>query len=162
VGDSAAKAAGQVKGTYTGVKNCRAAKISAAGIKLCAWGCIGYGDCQAAWKFGAISMKNGLPVIDPAKCTGCRACIKACPQGVIRAIPKGSHGAFAVCNNRSVVKPAVKKACSTGCIKCEICVKKCPNGALTMKNGIPECDYSKCTSCGDCVNACPQKVLTII
>jgi ferredoxin len=36
-------------------------------------------------KFGAISQQgNGLPVIDQAKCTQCKACVKFCPMGAIK------------------------------------------------------------------------------
>jgi Na+-translocating ferredoxin:NAD+ oxidoreductase RNF subunit RnfB len=151
------------KGTYTGVKSCRAAKISSGGTKLCSWGCMGFGDCIGVCKFGAIAMgEDGIPVIDRALCTGCKQCIAACPQGLIRELPQGEAGAFAMCANRNVNKAQVRKFCSVGCIKCSICEKKCPAGALAVKNGIPEIDYSKCTKCGTCVEACPQKVLVLL
>ncbi|MDR2601989.1 MAG: RnfABCDGE type electron transport complex subunit B [Spirochaetaceae bacterium] len=151
------------KGLYTGAKSCRAAKIAAGGVKLCAWGCIGYGDCAEVCKFGAITMgTDGLPVINAALCKGCKICATECPQGVIRMVESDAAGVFAVCSNRNTIKAQVKKTCKTGCIKCGICVKKCPASALTLNNGIPETDYSKCTSCGVCVEACPQKVLRLL
>ena len=148
------------KGVYTGLKNCRGAKIVPNGVKVCAWGCIGFGDCVEVCAFGALSMgPNGLPIIDRAKCKGCKRCILECPQGIIRLIGAEEKGAFAFCNNRNPIKPAVRKACKIGCIKCEACVKKCPVQAITMEYSIPKIDYSKCTSCGECVEKCPQKVL---
>ena len=41
--------------------------------------------CMAACKVkGAIyKRKDGLVIIDPTKCTGCRSCVDACPYGVI-------------------------------------------------------------------------------
>ncbi|MDR2480691.1 MAG: RnfABCDGE type electron transport complex subunit B [Spirochaetaceae bacterium] len=152
-----------LKGRYTGVPNCRGAKISLNGLKVCAWGCIGFGDCIASCRFGALSMgQNGIPVIDPSKCKGCKMCLSACPQAIIRLVNAGDHGAFAFCNNRNAIKPAVRKACKIGCIKCEACVKKCPVQAIRMDNGIPQIDYNKCTSCGECVEKCPQKVLKLM
>ena len=40
--------------------------------------------CAAACAPGAIEIRaDGLVVIDPQKCTGCRMCVPACPYGVI-------------------------------------------------------------------------------
>jgi Na+-translocating ferredoxin:NAD+ oxidoreductase RNF subunit RnfB len=162
VGCRGTAAVAALKGNYSGLQTCRGAKIAVGGVKLCAWGCIGFGDCIRACKFGAIRFgENGLPVVDAAKCAGCRACILECPQGILRAVPKGVRGSFAFCNNRNTIRPMVKKTCAVGCIKCEICVKKCPAGALTMKGGIPDTDYGKCTACGACVSVCPQKVMRL-
>jgi Na+-translocating ferredoxin:NAD+ oxidoreductase RNF subunit RnfB len=151
------------KGQYTGEKNCRGAKISANGTKACLWGCIGFGDCVAACKFGALSMgKDGLPVIDEAVCVGCGACAGECPNQLIKLLPRARKGAFALCQNRSTKKPQVKKNCTSGCIKCGICQKNCPEQAIKLVNGIPEVDATKCTSCGTCADKCPQKVLTLL
>ncbi|MDR2841755.1 MAG: RnfABCDGE type electron transport complex subunit B [Spirochaetaceae bacterium] len=152
-----------LKGEYTGAKTCRAAVVGSNGTKVCAWGCMGFGDCIKVCKFDALSMgSDGIPVVDLSKCKGCRACANECPQGIYRFVGKEEKGAFAFCNNRNTIKPAVKKACKIGCIKCEVCVKKCPAEAITMDNCIPKIDYSKCTSCGECVEKCPQKVLKLI
>ncbi|MDR2659032.1 MAG: RnfABCDGE type electron transport complex subunit B [Spirochaetaceae bacterium] len=151
------------KGIYTGLETCRGAKIGSGGTKLCAWGCMGFGDCVNACKFGALSMgADGIPVVDFSKCKGCKVCAGECPQGIIRLIPKEEKGAFAFCNNRNTIKAMVKKTCKAGCIKCGACAKKCPSQAITIENGIPNIDYSKCNSCGTCVEACPQKSLLLI
>jgi Na+-translocating ferredoxin:NAD+ oxidoreductase RNF subunit RnfB len=152
-----------VKGEYTGVKTCRGAKLSAGGTKLCAWGCLGYGDCTKVCAFGALSMgENGLPQIDKAKCTGCKVCIGECPQGVLREIPRDQQGAFVFCSNRNPVKAMVMKTCKAGCIKCELCVKNCPQRCIVMDRGIPIVDYGKCDSCGTCVSKCPTKVFKLL
>jgi Na+-translocating ferredoxin:NAD+ oxidoreductase RNF subunit RnfB len=152
-----------VKGEYTGVRTCRGAKLSTGGTKLCAWGCLGFGDCAAVCTFGALSMgENGLPRIDKAKCTGCKVCIEECPQGVLCGAPRDQKGAFTFCSNRNPVKAMVMKTCKAGCIKCELCVKNCPEGCIVMDNGIPKVDYDKCTSCGICVSKCPTKVLKLL
>jgi Na+-translocating ferredoxin:NAD+ oxidoreductase RNF subunit RnfB len=151
------------KGEYTGVRTCRGAKLSAGGTKLCAWGCLGFGDCTLVCKFGALSMgENGLPRVDKTKCTGCRVCIGECPQGVLREIPRDLAGSFVRCSNRNTVKAMVLKTCKAGCIKCELCVKNCPGQCIVMDNGIPKVDYNKCTSCGTCVSKCPTKAIKLL
>ena len=153
----------KLKGTYIGVKSCRAAKISTGSVKRCVWGCQGFGDCERVCKFGAIKMgDDGLPRIDPAKCTGCKACANECPQHIIWMIPKDLKGARPVCSNLNVNKAMAAKNCKNGCIKCELCVKNCPEKCIKMVNGIPVVDNAKCTSCGTCVKVCPPKVMTLI
>jgi Na+-translocating ferredoxin:NAD+ oxidoreductase RNF subunit RnfB len=152
-----------LKGNYTGVATCRGAKLSAGGTKLCAWGCLGYGDCTKVCKFGALSMgSEGLPVIDYAKCTGCKICIAECPQTILKAVSRETLGAIVICSNHNPIKAMVMKTCKAGCIKCELCVKNCPKQCITMINGIPQVDYATCTSCGACVSKCPTKVFKIL
>jgi Na+-translocating ferredoxin:NAD+ oxidoreductase RNF subunit RnfB len=151
------------KGDYIGVRTCRAAKLSVGGTKLCAWGCMGFGDCVAVCKFDALHMgEDGLPHVDYDKCTGCGMCIAECPQQILKKVPKDRKGSMVICSNRNPIKPMVMKTCKVGCIKCEICVKNCPEQCITMVNGIPVTDYSKCTSCGVCVQKCPTKVYKML
>ena len=149
-----------LKGEYTGVKSCRAAKISTGSVKRCSWGCQGFGDCIKVCKFGALSMgEDGIPHIDTAQCTGCKACMAECPQHIIHSIPKDLNGSRPLCSNLNVNKAMVGKNCKAGCIKCELCVKKCPEQCIKMVNGIPAVDYAKCTNCGTCVTTCSIKVM---
>jgi RnfABCDGE-type electron transport complex B subunit len=151
-----------LKGTYIGVKSCRAAVISTGSIKLCAWGCQGFGDCVKVCKFNALSMGgDGLPKVNPDRCTGCKLCMAECPQHLLRAIPRELKGALPLCSNLNVNKAKVAKNCKAGCIKCELCVKNCPELCIKMVNGIPAVDYAKCTSCGICVNKCPIKLIKL-
>ncbi|MDR0876831.1 MAG: RnfABCDGE type electron transport complex subunit B [Treponema sp.] len=152
-----------LKGNYTGLQTCRGAKLSAGGTKLCAWGCLGFGDCVSVCQFDALSMgDDGLPKVDFVKCTGCKLCINECPQGLFKGIPRGQKGSIPLCSNRNPVKTMVMKTCKIGCIKCGLCEKNCPQQCIVVKNGIPEVDYSKCISCGTCVEKCPTKVLKIL
>jgi RnfABCDGE-type electron transport complex B subunit len=151
------------KGKYIGVKSCRAVKISTGSIKLCSWGCQGFGDCVKACKFGALVIgENGIPQVDTPKCTGCKACANECPQHIIWVIPRDAKGARPLCSNLNVNKAKVSKNCKAGCIKCELCVKNCPEQCIRMANGIPVVDNSKCTKCGTCVVKCPIKVMALL
>ena len=152
------------KGIYTGLATCRGAKLSAGGTKLCSWGCLGFGDCVKVCTFGALSFNSekGLPVIDYAKCTGCRMCMTECPQGIIKGIPRDQKGALTLCSNRNPVRQMVAKTCKIACIKCGLCVKNCPQQCIDLGSHIPVVDYAKCTSCGTCAEKCPTKVFKII
>ncbi|MDR2552583.1 MAG: RnfABCDGE type electron transport complex subunit B [Treponema sp.] len=150
------------RGIYTGLKTCRGAKI-AGGTKLCAWSCIGFGDCVGVCKFGALSMgADGLPAVNWSRCTGCKVCVAECPQGILRVIPKNKKITLALCSNRNPVRSAIRKTCRVGCIKCGICVKQCPEQCITLDNGIPLVDYNKCTACGTCEQKCPTKVMRVL
>lgn len=150
------------KGIYNGVQTCKGAQLVMNGTKVCAFGCIGLADCVKVCNFGALSMgEDGLPKVNKEKCTGCGACVKACPKKLFAKIPAETKGAVALCSNHSDNKPQIKKDCSVGCFKCGICAKKCPQGAIDVTSGIPKVDYSKCDSCGTCVTACPDKVLKL-
>jgi Na+-translocating ferredoxin:NAD+ oxidoreductase RNF subunit RnfB len=152
-----------LKGQYTGLQTCRGAKISAGGTKLCAWGCLGFGDCVKVCQFGALSMGDaGLPRVDYTKCTGCKICMAECPQQLLREVPRERQGSMVRCSNRNPLRAMVMKTCKAGCIKCELCVKNCPERCITMDQGIPLVDYTKCTSCGACVSKCPTKVFKIL
>jgi len=149
-----------LKGDYLGVETCRAALLATGGTKRCAWGCLGYGDCVRACRFGALTMgPEGLPVVDRAICGGCKACAAACPQGLLRMLPRDARVVTPLCSNRNPVKGQVAKSCKAGCIKCGLCVKSCERGALALVDGLPVVDPAKCVGCGVCVGKCPVKVL---
>lgn len=55
-------------------------------MSACKNGCIGCGICAKFCPENAISMKDNLPVIDYAKCTGCLTCVEKCPRKCIHEI----------------------------------------------------------------------------
>jgi formate dehydrogenase (NADP+) beta subunit len=72
---------------YNGMADCRAAHLFYGGQKDCKVGCLGFGSCVRACRFGAIEMgKHGLPLFKPEKCVACGACVKTCPKGIISLI----------------------------------------------------------------------------
>jgi len=142
---------------YEGATDCIAAERIGGGDKACPNGCIGLGTCVAACSYGAITVQDGVAVIDPAKCIGCGACAKICPKHIISVIPVSSKYVVAC---RSVENGATtRKQCSVGCISCRICEKNCPAGAITVNDFVATIDQSKCTGCGICAEKCPRKII---
>ncbi len=143
---------------YVGPQDCKiATNTPGAGPKACAYGCMGYGSCVKACQFGAISIVDGIAVVDKDKCKSCGMCVSACPRNIIEMIPYDA-GAVVQCNSKDFGKD-VKAACSVGCIGCGICSKNCPEGAISVENFLAKVDYSKCTGCGTCKEKCPVKVI---
>ena len=149
-----------VRFDYSGIQSCAAAASVAGGPTACAYGCLGYGDCVKACVFGALSVQNGVAVVDRTRCTGCTACTKACPRGLLKMKPVASQPAV-LCRNKER-GAAVVKACKTGCIGCGICVKNCPQQAIFLRNNVARIDYTKCNGCGTCVAKCPKKVIHFV
>lgn len=145
--------------TYEGIKDCNSALRYANGAKACLYACLGYGTCVESCKFNALSIKDGLAIVDSSLCVGCGACIDVCPRGVIKLIPK-KKTSIVLCSSKN--KGAkMKNICTAGCIGCSICVKECKEGAITVDNNLAVIDYNKCTACGDCVLKCPKNIITL-
>ena len=73
-----------IKYTYDGVNDCRAAMLLSGGTKVCVSGCLGLGTCAAACPFDALSIgEDSLPVVDESRCTGCGTCERVCPKHII-------------------------------------------------------------------------------
>lgn len=146
---------------YQGVQDCVAANLLFGGPKSCKYGCLGLGTCVKGCPFGAMTMsEDGLPVIDPDKCTGCGKCETLCPKSVIAMMPIGAH-VRVNCNSHD--KGAVaKKACSSACIGCTLCMKECPHGAIKMDKNLAVVDakvcMEKCTN-PVCLAKCPTKAI---
>ena len=148
----------KMKATYEGFHDCLAAsKVGGSGPLSCKFGCLGYGSCTRVCKYGAISVKNGVAVVDEDLCVGCMACAQVCPRKVITAVEPDRNVVIA-CN--SLAKGAVtNRACTIGCIGCGKCMKTCPKGAITITNNLAQIDYSKCTNCGQCATVCPKGLI---
>ena len=138
---------------YDGVKSCRVANLNYSGDKLCAYACLGYGDCVRICPEDAISIENGVARVDPKKCIGCGMCTRECPHNIIRLI-KDTERVVVECSNHDK-GAVVRKICKNGCIACGKCEKTCPHDAIKLINNLATIDYDKCTACGECVKVCP-------
>ena len=148
----------KVKATYEGLNDCMAAsKVGGRGPLSCKFGCLGYGTCVEQCKYGAISVKNGVAVVDEDLCVGCMACAAACPRGLIVPVEPGRNVVIA-CN--SIAKGAVTtRGCTVGCVGCGLCKKICPRDAITITKNLAVIDYSKCDNCGLCATVCAKKLI---
>lgn len=148
----------KMKATYEGFHDCLAAsKVGGSGPLSCKFGCLGYGSCTKVCKYGAISVKNGVAVVDEDLCVGCMACAQVCPRKIITAV-EPSQNVIIACN--SLAKGAVtNRACTVGCIGCGKCMKNCPSGAITITNNLAQIDSGKCTNCGECAKVCPKGLI---
>jgi len=114
---------------------------------------------------GGISLKN-LKL----KCTGCQACISACPNEIIRpsVMEYGIDGMFL---------PVISFEHHFCAYDCNICTTVCPNGALLplkleekkqVQLGVARFYIDRCipntngTDCGACDEHCPTKAVSMV
>ena len=144
---------------YEGAMSCKIANTTGKGETMCAYGCLGCGDCVAACQFDAIHMnpQTGLPEVDKNKCTACGSCSKACPRHIIeiRQVDEEKATVVVQCMNKDKGAQA-KKACSAACIGCMKCQQVCGSDAITIENFLAYIDPAKCTQCRSCEEVCPQ------
>lgn len=145
------------KYTYEGIQDCRSANVLNGGAKSCKYGCLGLGTCRDYCKFGAISIIDGVAVIDEEKCVMCGKCMEVCPKGIIISKPQKQE-IIVECNSKDFGK-AVKEKCSVGCIGCGLCAKACKFDAIEFENKIAKINPEKCVGCMECVQKCPTKVI---
>ena len=144
---------------YTGIKDCTMANMMQDnGPKGCSYGCLGFGNCEAACPFDAIHVVDGVAVVDKEKCKACKKCIAACPRHLIELIPYDQK-TFVQCNSNDRGK-ALMDVCLVGCIGCKMCEKNCPTGAIKVTDFLAHIDADKCINCGVCAEKCPRKIIT--
>ncbi len=144
---------------YYGMNDCEAASRLLGGYMTCQYGCLGFGNCVEKCPQNAISIQNGVALVDRELCNGCGICLSACPKNVIELIPKDSHIMINCSSKDKGAKTRV--ACNIGCIGCKNCEKNCPEGAISVKGNVSVIDYEKCIGCGLCAENCPRNIIEI-
>lgn len=144
-------------GRYVGLTDCRAVYDAGLHLWSCDSGCMGLGSCVRVCPQNAISVKDGLAVVNQEKCVACGLCVKECPQKLIELLPVKKICAVACssCDKGA----AVRKNCSAGCIGCHLCEKQCKFDAVHVVNNLAKIDPDKCVGCGACMRKCPAKVI---
>ncbi|EKD26296.1 MAG: electron transport complex, RnfABCDGE type, B subunit [uncultured bacterium] len=141
---------------YRGDNTCSGANM-VAGIQSCSYGCLGFGDCKTACKYGAIKISGQLAVIDYNKCVGCSACAKACPRHIISMVPfKTNNIAVVACSNKDAAKET-RLVCKVGCIACKACSKV--NEHYVVDATLARLDYDKYnidSNFDAAINKCPR------
>ena len=147
-------------GEFDGAHPCRIQNMPGMGETQCLYGCLGEGEREHACLCGAITVSpvTSIAEVDESKCTGCGACAKTCPRGIIELRPQGPKGRKVVvlCNNKDKGALATKE-CKASCIGCGKCVKTCEKfEAITLGTNLAHIDPDKCKMCLKCVEACPR------
>jgi electron transport complex protein RnfB len=149
-----------VYGQYQGIQTCIAAN-ALADVQACAFGCLGLSDCTRACKFDALHMVDGLATVDYKKCTGCTACSKACPRGLIEMVPfRFENMMIVACNSRETGK-STRSICKVGCIGCGICAKQ--TDVFSVEENLARVDYARFKpneQTETAMNKCPTKVIS--
>ncbi len=125
-----------------------------------------------------------------ARCTGCNACSKACPESILRPDDTGrpevvfDGGECTFCGKcadacaqdvfdteRTPAWP-MKAEFQPGCLQdhgiaCQVCRDICPTSAIRIDLtkrpfGRLRIEPDACTGCGACLPVCPQDALAIV
>ncbi|MCF0151657.1 MAG: 4Fe-4S binding protein [Firmicutes bacterium] len=142
---------------YQGPSGCAAKIRFFSGPYACSFSCLGGGDCAAACPQHAISIREGLAVIDRSLCNGCGWCTTVCPRGLI-SVTDRDRVLYTGCN-ASMKDKLPGSVCKAGCTACGECASVCPENAITFEKNLPVIDRSLCTYCGRCAQVCPTDVL---
>lgn len=150
-----------LRNDYEGEQTCAAANL-VSGKQGCVYGCLGMGDCEAACKYDAIHVVDGLATVDYDKCIGCKACAQVCPRNIITMVPFKSERMFVIACSNQDFGPDVKEVCEVGCIGCGLCQRKCD--VITLVDNRPVVDYDRYEGAdfAPAMDKCPRGALLYV
>jgi Na+-translocating ferredoxin:NAD+ oxidoreductase RNF subunit RnfB len=118
--------------------------------RVCSVGCIGCGACVRICPYEALSLEDGLAIMNYGRCRQCGLCVDQCPTQNITSLIEGPPKAE-IHPSRCVGRAACEAACPVNaisgkpgethvvdpdrCIGCRICSAVCPVHAVSMGNG---------------------------
>jgi electron transport complex protein RnfB len=146
-------------GRYDGIPSCTAAN-ALANTQACKFGCLGFGDCTRACKFRALHVVDGLATVDYSRCTGCGACNRTCPRGLIQMVPFSHENMMVVACNSHESGKVTREFCQVGCIACGLCVKQ--SDTFKIEDNLARLDFARyepSTQTEAASNKCPNGVL---
>lgn len=129
----------------------------------------------------------GVSMRSLAACTGCGACVDACPQAILAVAPGGvvlktEAGECVFCGDCAMACPEevflpdrrmahvmqISGACFAHAgIACMSCRDVCPEQAIAMQPRIgapflPRIDAASCTGCAACSASCPAEAILAV
>ncbi len=90
---------------------------------------------------------QGLPVVDPERCTACGDCVEACPKDLFEIMPLDQK-LIVQCKNLLEGDEA-ETLCQVACTACGRCADDAAPGLIAMRNGLAVIDYAKNDNAGD-------------
>lgn len=127
---------------YQGLSTCRASSMVGGGGKVCAWGCLGLGDCAEVCDFDAITLDaNHLPFVDVDKCTACGDCVDVCPKDLFE-LHADSRRLWVACKNLQE-GDSVLEGCEVGCTACGRCAMDADGNLIQIVDNLPVVDYAQ-------------------
>ncbi|MDH7599169.1 MAG: (Fe-S)-binding protein [Sedimentisphaerales bacterium] len=146
-------------GNYEGIASCIAGNTLTS-AQACRFGCLGMGDCVRACRFDAIHMVDGLATVDYQRCTGCGACAKVCPRGIIEMVTFQQSMMMVVACNSKEDGRTTRAMCKAGCIGCGLCAKQ--SDIFVVSDNLSKIDYSHYRhdeGTDQAMAKCPTKVI---